>query len=364
MAEAESPSTRRRLLAWASSLLGGAFFLWLASGTLELWPDELTFPRPLLVVAASALVVPYAILRAFRLAYVFDPLVERSSDGARSRLDRRVLYGSGWVSFFVLLVLPLKLGELSRPLLLAKSQEPGLGLTEAISGVAAERLVDGLLICGMLFGGLALSEITPSAFGALADVRWVGQAFLGLFGVGLAVLALAARNPRRASASTRRILEGISPRLAQRVASVVERFALAFAGVLALRQAARFLAVSGVYWGVTVAQLWLVARGCGLELGPAEASAIVALVGLSIQLPGGPAQAGIYQFGSGVALSLFFSDAIVRDAGSAFTAIMYVLQFVGTAAMALPGLLLLARARSGLDPRDPQDVSSDAPGRA
>lgn len=318
----------------------------------------------MLVVAAVVLIVPYAIARAHRLAYVFDPLVERASGTESSRLDRWVLYGSGWVSFFVLLVLPLKLGELSRPLLLAKSRQPGIGLAESISGVAAERLVDGLLICGMLFGGLALSDVSPWASGALADVRWVGQAFLGMFGLGLAILTLAARDPEQASRSARRLLARISPALGERVGSIVERFAVAFASVLALRQAVRFLVVSVVYWAITVAQLWLVLWGCGLDLGWPEAAAIVALVGLSIQLPGGPAQAGIYQFGSGVALSLFLPDAVVRDAGSAFTAVMYVLQFVGTAAMALPGLLLLARTRPAPPSRDPEDAVADPSSRA
>ena len=67
----------------------------------------------------------------------------------------------------------------------------------------------------------------------------------------------------------------------------------------------------------------------------------VAIVGLSIQLPGGPVQAGTFQVGTGVALSLFLAPEAVEGAGSTFAAVMYLLQFVGAAVMALPGLLLL-----------------------
>lgn len=340
----ERPSGRRRGLTWLVSLALGAAFSWLASRRLQLWPDALEISHPELLAAALLVHLPYAWTRAMRLQYLLDPVVARATSGRRTVVSRSLLQGSGWVSFFVLLVLPLKLGELSRPLLLARGREPGVGLTESLSAVATERVVDGLMICAMLFGGLALTtELAGGSADTLASVRAVGQGMLAVFVLGLGVLWIAGRDP---SAAGR-----VATRLAgPRSAAIVERFASAIAGLRDARQALPLLAWSAAYWAITTFQLWLVLAACGVRLGPAAVAATVAIVGLSIQLPGGPAQAGTFQVGAALALGLFLDEAAQAAAGSTFAAVMYVLQFVAAAAVALPGLFLLRRARSPTDP--------------
>ncbi len=352
MDEAAQPNSRRTGVVWGLSIVGAGLFLWLASTRLTLWPQTLTIESPMLLVAAAAVHVPYALVRALRLQYVFDPLVARA-DTASPRLDRHLLYGSGLVSFLVLLVLPLKLGELSRPVLLARGRQPGLGLTEAVGGVALERLVDGLIIVAMLFGGLAWS--TPVVDPSVADVRTAGLVMLGIFGLGFAVLLVAARSPARAGAVARRGAGVAGAGAGELFGGIVERVANTMHGVLQLQRATSFVAWSLAYWAITAGQLWLVLAGCGIHLGPAAAAAIVAIVGLSIQLPGGPVQAGTFQVGTGLALSLYLDPQALSTAGSTFAAVMYVLQFAGAAVMALPGLWLLTRsgARGSRDLPDP-----------
>jgi hypothetical protein len=340
MSEPPPPSPRRRLLTWCASLVGGAVFLWLASSRLRLWPEAPSLPEPWLLVLALAVHVPYALVRAMRLRYLLDPVVV-AADPTRTGLHRRVLYGSGLVSFLVLLVLPLKLGELSRPLLLARAREPGVGLPEALAAVATERIIDGLVICGMLFGGLLLvAELGPEAPAHLSDVRTVGQGMLAIFLVGLVVLLLAAHAPERAAAVANR-LPGA---LGARVAGIVRRVAGPVRPLLDPRRAVPLVGWSLIYWSITTFQLWLVLRGCGVSLPPAAAAAVVAIVGLSIQLPGGPAQAGTFQIGASLALGLFLGEAELLGPGSTFAAAMYAMQLVGAALVALPGLWLLRRS--------------------
>lgn len=333
------PSPRRRLLTWLASLVGGAVFLWLASSRLQLWPDELVVPAPWLLVLALAVHVPYALVRAMRLRYLLDPVVA-AADPTRTGVRRAVLYGSGLVSFLVLLVLPLKLGELSRPLLLTRAHEPGVGLPEALAAVATERIIDGLVICGMLFGGLAVvHELGPEAPSHLPDVRAVGQGMLAIFVVGLVVLLAAAHAPERAAILAERLPGAVGPR----VAALVRRVAEPVRPLLDPRRAAPLVGWSLVYWAITTFQLWLVLCGCGVSLPPAAAAAVVAIVGLSIQLPGGPAQAGTFQIGASLALGLFLGEAELQGPGSTFAAAMYAMQLVGAAMVALPGLWLLRR---------------------
>lgn len=332
-------------MAWVVSLLGGAFFLWLASRRLALWPDALVLESIPLLVSAVVLHVPYAFVRAMRLRFALDPLVEAAA-GPERPFDRRVLYGSGFVSFFFLLALPFKLGELSRPILIERGRAPGVGMPEAVSAVAMERLVDGVLICGMLFGGLALGHAAGVDADRVGDVRAIGRGMLALFGVGLCVLLVGARAPSAAARLTTRIFSPIGPRIATRLGKITERVSGGVRGILALRQAFPFLAWSICYWAITTLQLWLVMAACGIEVGAAEAAAIVAIVGLSIQLPGGPAQAGTFQLGAGLALGLYLDDAALAGPGSSFAAIMYVLQLAGAGAMALVGAVLMGRATS------------------
>jgi hypothetical protein len=341
MLEPPPPSPRRRLLTWLASLVGGAVFLWLASSRLRLWPDELALPIPWLLAVALAVHVPYALVRAMRLRYLLDPVVI-AAEPKRAGLRRSVLLGSGLVSFLVLLVLPLKLGELSRPLLLARAREPGVGLPEALAAVATERIIDGLVICGMLFGGLAVvGELGPDAPAHLADVRAVGRGMLVLFVLGLVVLVAAASAPGRAASLVGRLPGAWSAR----AAVLVRRVAEPVRPLLDPRCAAPLLGWSLVYWAITTFQLWLVLRGCGVALPPAAAVAVVAIVGLSIQLPGGPAQAGTFQIGASLALGLFLGEDELRGPGSTFAAAMYAMQLVGAAMVALPGLWLLRRPR-------------------
>lgn len=339
MSTAPHAPARRRLLTWLASLVGGGVFLWLASSRLRLWPDDPSVPAPWLLVLALAVHVPYALVRATRLRYLLDPVVA-AADPSRRGLERGVLVGSGLVSFFVLLVLPLKLGELSRPLLLARAREPGVGLPEALAAVATERIIDGLVICGMLFGGLAtVTELGPDAQGHLPDVRAVGQGMVAAFVVGLGALLMAAWAPERIAGWVGRL----PGRWGDRAARVVRRVAEPVRPLLELRRAAPLVGWSLVYWGITTFQLWLVLQACGLHLPAAAAVAVVAIVGLSIQLPGGPAQAGTFQIGASLALGLFLDEAQLLGPGSTFAAAMYAMQLVGSGLVALPGLWLLRR---------------------
>jgi hypothetical protein len=168
---------------------------------------------------------------------------------------------------------------------------------------------------------------------------------LGVLAVGLVGLVVAARDPRWWSELAGRIASVAGDKAEKLATRVTGRFATTMRAVLDLRRSARFLLWSAAYWAVTVAQLWLVLRAAGVPVGVPEASAIVAIVGLSIQLPGGPAQAGTFQVGTSVALGLFLDPATVEGPGSTFAAVMYLLQFIGAAVVALPGLWLLARTR-------------------
>lgn len=342
-------SPRRAALLWLASLAGAAVLLWLAAQRVPLWPTALSLPRPGLLAAAAALHVPYSLARALRLRYALDPRVRAATGDPRARVPRDLLYGSGLVANLVIMLLPLRLGELTRPVLLARADVPGVGLPEAVAGVAGERVVDGLLVVAMLLVGLdQATHLAPGFADSSVDTLRVGRGMGLVFVAMLIGLALLAVTPRAW--------------LARLTAVLPERLARFTAGLAAtLRELGRpqsglpLVLWSLVYWALTVLQSWLVLHACGVELGLAEAAAVVAIVGLSIQLPGGPAQVGSYQVGGALALALFLPVDDLQGPGSSFVAVSYLLGLFGALGLALPGAWLLARAarRRVSDPPDP-----------
>jgi len=338
-------SGRRTLLLWLASLVGGALLLWLVAPRLELWPRKLEIPRPDLLLAAIALHLPYSLVRSLRLRYALDSRVRAATGDPHARLPRDLLYGSGLVAFFVILLLPLRLGELSRPLILARAGVPGVGLPEAIAAVASERAVDGLLVVSLLLLGVANADsLLGSALGVTRVGQVMGLVFLTLV---LGLTALALTPPRWLD----RLVRGFPSRLAR----FLRHFAVTLRDLAAPRTGLPLVGWSLVYWAVTVGQLWLVLHACGLTLGLAEAAAIVGIVGLSIQLPGGPAQVGSFQVGSATALALLVSAADLRGPGSSFVAVSYLLGLLGAAVLAVPGAWLLARNRGQTPPPQRSD---------
>jgi uncharacterized membrane protein YbhN (UPF0104 family) len=298
----------------------------------------LVLPRPWLFASACATQIPYTLTRALRLRYVLDPLVEAA--GGR-RFDWRVLHGSGMLSYPIVIMLPFRLGELSRPVLLTRAREPGVGFAESVSAIAVERVVDGLMVVGMLFFGLGFASLRADEIESLAVARGFGRLMALTFVVGLAVLLGAAARPALLERSVAWLLPG---QLGIRAAAAAGRIAGTIAVLFDWRHGVPFVLWSFVYWALTVTQLWLVLGACGLELGFADAAAIVAIVGLAIQLPGGPAQAGSFQFGMAAALGLLTGPEQTA-AASSFAALMYLVSLGGAWLLALPGVWLLARAR-------------------
>lgn len=321
-----------------SLLFGGGALYW-ASAHIALVPEAWSIADRGALAGALLLQVPYMFVRAFRLQYVLDPLVAQATNGRQDRFDRRTLYASGWISFFVVLALPLKLGELTRPWLLGRAGQPGVALAESVGAVAVERLLDGLLIVALLFGGLELASLRDGAEAA-DTVRGWGAAFAALFLVGLAFLAWLSYAPESRAALL--VLPGALGRTpyASRTRLALTRVGMTTKTLFSGASSRRLIAWSLVYWGITVLQLQWMARACGLPLGVSEAAAMVGILGLSIQLPGGPAQAGTFQLGAAWGLRLFVDDATLAGPGSLFAAVMFAWSIVGTGVFAGAGVLL------------------------
>jgi glycosyltransferase 2 family protein len=305
------PTSRRGLLVRlvVSMLLAVAF-------AAALWPYLRAVPSDL-SIAAWALpaylltLVPYHLTRAGRWHALVRPL-----GPVRLRDTLRIsLAGYMWIA-----LLPFRLGELARPLLLA--QRSDITVQRALGTVAIERVLDGLVICGLFFLATAGRE-------GHAQVARLAQATTGvmaLFGVALVGLVFMARFPRAMGAVLDATLGRVLPRLGRWAAELSRGVAQGLAALPRGGSLLVFVLVTLLYWGSNAFGLWVLARGCDLPMTVADAALVMAVMNITLLVPGGPAQLGIFQTGVALGLHLVLPSHAVRDDGSTFAFYLYLCQ--------------------------------------
>lgn len=194
-------------------------------------------------------------------------------------------------------VLPFRLGELVRPVLLGR--RTGIGLAPALSSVAVERLLDVLFVV-LCF--LVLSMVYPLP----AAVR-TGAYGLALVATGgLVALVVAERRRRTTERCLQAILRLIPDRLATSLRGAADGL---LDGGKALADPRAFGIVCGFsvsLWAVTALVYVCAIRALDLAVPPIPAAlASVVIVAAFVFLPQAPGLVGTWQAGCVVALGLF-----------------------------------------------------------
>jgi uncharacterized protein (TIRG00374 family) len=226
------------------------------------------------------------------------------------------------VGFMALNVLPLRLGEFARPLLLAHHAR--IPRASALAGVVVERVIDGLSM-GLVLVGLLWNlgdDLASPHVGRLrAGSLFVAGGFLTLSGVLVASV--------RHEALARRWLAAVVARRAPGLGARLEEVRAAFTEGLGRRTDGRLRigALTFVYWWLAALGQWLLARAFGLPLTWLQAWTVLGLQVLGAFIPAGPGMVGTYQFLTRLAVSLFWSgpDALVR--ATAFAQASWLLAF-------------------------------------
>lgn len=230
------------------------------------------------------------LIRVVRWAIVLSPL---------ATVSFRSVFAAASLGFPASFFLPLRLGELVRPMMITRAGVPFAG---AMASVVVERIADGLVNLGLFFLYLRLlpsSSPIPDQLQSLATVALVG------FGGALGVLVLATLFRNTAVQIFRRVLGPISPKLADKVVGLLSTFT---DGILALRSPARiagFFGLSLAYWLLNGTSTWWLstsyAQGLPWLAGPFTISVVV----FAITIPAGPAFAGTLEAGFKLGLGAF-----------------------------------------------------------
>jgi uncharacterized membrane protein YbhN (UPF0104 family) len=324
-----------------------ALFVWLSlrNADLRAVAHSIASATPLRVLGYGAVLVLIHLVRTVRWGILLEPL---------GRVGFKRLNSASAVGFMLLVVLPLRLGEFARPLLIARPPE-GSGVrlrrSGAMASIVVERVVDGIAI-GLL-GVIALHALGGTASGEYASAARRASLLVAL-GFGLLCVALLGalflreKTLRLVGAA----LRPVSPRLAEAAVSMLDAFISALhlgSGPKALL----FFLLTGLYWWLCGFGLWLLAPAFGFHLSPLMAGTILAMQVVGVMIPAGPGMIGTLQLFTQIGLSLFVPDAFTRGSpvaarAAGFANTVWMMQFGVQVALGLVFMLLGHVALRGL----------------
>jgi hypothetical protein len=308
-----------------SLVLGGGFAWALGRGGLPIVPDRAAFAHvtwwamPAYVVVLACVLM----LRAYRWTHLLRPIADVPA--------RRVI-GVGLVGMAAILYAPLRMGELVRPWMLA--ERTPITFAQAAGTVAAERIIDGMLLSLVLLAGLLLSTPLSPLPPHVVLVRLSAWAALGVFTSAFVAMGAFYALRDLARKVTLAIIGVVSKRVAAAVTTQVERLADGLRFLPSAGHTLPYLRDTVVYWLSNAFAMWLLLRGCGVEATIPEACVTMGVLGVGILLPAGPGFFGAFQASVYAALAMFFSSEVVTGPGAAYVFLLYVGQ-VGVSLVAL-----------------------------
>jgi uncharacterized protein (TIRG00374 family) len=305
------------------SLLVSALFIWLSLRSTDLHAvvSAIGAAQPLPVVGYFGLLLINHVVRTVRWGLLLEPA---------GHVGFKRLNSASAIGFMLLMVLPLRLGELARPLLVARTtngEGSQLRRSAAVASCVVERVIDGLAVAALGIVALRLLGATGSMADFARHASWIiAAAFLALCGGLIAAVVMR----RQTDAMLRRLMARVAPRRAERVVSIVG----SFLDALHLGSGWRTGAVIGLtvlFWALHIVGFALLAPAFGMPLTPLMASAVLAAQAVGVMVPAGPGMVGTSQFFTQAGLSIFVPGALtvpeVAARAAGYANMIWILQF-------------------------------------
>lgn len=319
---------RKLLINLGVSVAIGSLFIWLALRGVN-WDDIVNVFSAVdrsVILGYFLFLVVIHFCRIVRWGILLRPL-------GQVRFGRLFMVGS--VGNMALVLLPLRLGEFARPLLI--SERGKIRASAALATVVVERLIDSLAMALLLVIILFLIEgrvSVPTEIRLWAWVVLIGFLFL------LILLIMAYLRQESTVRWFRRLVGLLSKKGAERLGSMLDSF---ISGLRALRHAkliAGFLLLTVVIWFVTGVSFWFAFRAVtGLShLGLLEAFTMLAVLCVGLMIPAGPGMIGNFHYFVKLGLSLFVSDAVLGSSGVAYALLVHAISLGQQVLFGLPFL--------------------------
>lgn len=301
------------------SLLVSALFIFISLRKADLgavW-SAITHAHPGPVLGYLGLLLAVHVVKTLRWGLLLRPLGKISF----SRLN-----AASAVGFMLMMTLPLRLGELARPLIVSRpvpGSDQRLQRTGALASIVVERIIDSLAVGALAIVSLHMLKTTGKA----ADIaRHAATLVTVAFGALCAALVFAFFLRTQTVALVRRVLGAVSRKLGDKVAHMLDGFirglhlgsAWSVIGVLVL---------TVVYWAMHIVGFAWVADAFDLQLTAGMAATVLACQVVGFMIPAGPGNIGPSQAATQFGVSIFLADGFQRPEVIGYANTIWALQF-------------------------------------
>lgn len=298
----------KTLLKWTVSIGIGVFFVYLA---FKDWPVETLFQGGLRihdgVLSTDSWRIPLYVYPAYFLTLVamhvfrvwrWQPLLNPLAPVGFWTLNRVCSVG-----FMAVFLLPMRLGELVRPLLI--STEAPIRRSPALATIVVERVVDGIMVAGFL--AVALLFMPTDNLDSFIEIKIGTYLTLAIFGVAVVVLALMFAFREKVSTIVHRFADsGLGGSLGSSIAGLLDRFMIGLSIFPDVKNFLWFLFLSFFYWFSNGIGLYLLASGFEVHAGALGwapfgvpllgAFAMMATIVIGMMIPNAPANVGSFWY--------------------------------------------------------------------
>ena len=304
-----------------------AIFVWLFlrrvdfAGIRDVWLS-IPWRYPLLFLM---LALPQYAVRAWRWGLLLRPF--------KLHIPFRSLWNFSLIGFMVSYLLPGRLGEVARPVMLAEKE--GIKKSQAIATIVNERLFDLLTVLVLL-----VFYLVPAGDGLSPLLRSLrAAAFLLLPLVLLVFFLVTLANHPRVFPWTERLIRTLARLLPSRWREKTVEFILHFVRALRLdlgwKGVAAVAFCSLLHWSLIAFSYWLLLRGFGIRIVLPAIVPFLAVVFVSAAVPT-PGMAGSLDLASKYALTGLF--AVAEKNAVAFTILFHFLLLLAPIVLGLVAL--------------------------
>ena len=262
------------------TLLALGLLAWFLRGTnfTDVWLQVRQVRAGLLLTSLAAVILVFFV-RTIRWRYLLSPLGETRF---------RTVFRSTVIGFGALALLPIRVGDVIRPYLLARQER--MPVTSVFATVVMERVLDLVAVLALLaiyVWGFAGEASFPPRL--LNPIKVSATIAAGVAGTLLVIMWILATHPERIgglAAALARVLPG---KLSGRVGNLASTFSSGFAAARNARQL--FLAVTWSFalWILIATQAWTVTIAFGIPM-PYPGSFLLQsmlVIGVAVPTPGG-----------------------------------------------------------------------------
>ena len=270
-----------------------------------------------LMILAAVLATGTFPLRAIRWRPILDPVAPK------------LPYGKLWrataIGMMINNVVPARVGEVARAFALSRSA-PQVPFTASLASLVVDRLLDAILIFGLMFAAM-LSPAFPQG----AQISGRPVASYAIFGVTVTLIGLAAMYllilfPNRVLGLWDRATRRLSPRVAAKGRETLVSLAR---GLSVLRSPRRFAVVlwwTLAHWLLNALAFWVGFRAAGMDLPFSAALFLQGIIAIGVAVPQAPGFFGVFENFARIGLAGIYG--VPADAAVSWAIGYHLLSFI------------------------------------